>query len=55
MNKNPRTIDCRNESLERILGDQAGRYFDQIEKIKKKDYLRINRSLTRHNEFTKHV
>eukprot|EP00347_Sterkiella_histriomuscorum_P009307 403341705 len=35
----------RNESLERILGDKASSLFDQIDKIKNRDYVRVNRSI----------
>lgn len=47
-NPNPNqraTSNFRNESLERILGDKANSYFDQIEKIQQKEYVKLNRSI----------
>lgn len=35
----------RNESLERILGDKANSLFDQIEKITRKEFVKVNRSI----------
>lgn len=32
----------RNESLERILGDKANSLFDQIEKITRKEFVKVN-------------
>ena len=44
-NRHRTNSNIRTESLERILGDKAQKFFDQMEKIYSYEHVKVNRSL----------